>query len=1420
MQEKRKKYSYYYEPEREKYSYRNSETDSNFLEYPKKRISKDNSEKHFKTLDNSLRDINNRRFNKINKKSMWGSKAQNAKNSITNKIKSNSINYLNTINNNIKKNITKEKKENKRLRKRNTILKCLIEFKRSRREVYAEYFDIWFDKTYYYDITPEPDYKNSNKNYDNFYDYDKYEKNEKKYKKEIQLNDIPKKSKKKEKKYDTNYYTYSNMYYIDEDFKNPSKGKYNDNKRYSKDKYDNYKTLSKDRYKSTSYFNLNNKNNNKYKNNTKETTKSKKKEKEKYIDDMNDFNEDYYYYSDSFNDEYKQDKIKIKEKTKQNKYNKNKKEKKNKTLNKKLLYLLTKYLIDRKEKAQCFYKWVNNLSSIYFYNGKEAFNDMDTKNQLKLYNNMNNDKNKNKNIQYRIEKYYDDYEETPQRETDEDNNVYIYNENKKFNKINEYFKIKNNILEEHNKSNNNRQDLNSNRYNDYDTTIMTHTNDNEEKNSNHNKNKNFNIIEKQIRKELKPKQIKQEKKIYFNFSNINKNLIRGNEYFAEGEIKGIESPFKYTDLDSSNNNNNNNNNNTNNKIIQIYNVKDYNNKENELKKNILISILKKYKYFKLFNYFEIWFDITFNNEPYFEYEKLNNNTQTQPNNKMDNKIKDKENDKNKSKKISDDHYLYIGNEYIKSKNKNENNLTNNEVKDYFKIDFKEQSISEYENNEKQNINSDNNLHELGNRIINDVNEIGNKMIYKEKFNTIEHIKEKIIEKNKKENNINLDNLSKKERRIYKKYKKAMHNLRKAIRSYKKRKKKGLLVIKKEDLLLKYFKKWKKVVESTEETPESNEISYNTEENEIFRKEKLKNAINIVNNKLKTILLKNLKIWHNIALIITKNIIKNEVNNLEKSKKRINIKQINENKNGGKVFHKKNISRKKIIIKNNTNNPKRIIINDNINRKNINVNVLNKIHTDYNQNYNKDDSLDLNKKIKFSISKSREKNQIIVFNNFNIKDINGRKEIIINKTVLPKNKIINDNQPNIQVKNNINNKKPLTNKNNKKKLINLFNKINIKLIKYKYFKHWFKKATKVRNYPINKKNSLRKIIVNELKSNNPKYENKNVRSNSRTIVIRQEPLDLIDKEKIMNKSYTKNDIKFNYNSSYNKIEPIKNDYNSNNNIINLNVEDKKIKTKNNKNFKEKETPNPNINNDNEEDSSALMEDPSEINTIYSIHNFQKITNSQQHVNINNYNNIDTNNVIEEEKESKKMSKENISKNNNKNNKILLPYIYKLSFFNNNAMNLTLNVLKNCNEKLFNMINSENYAKILEKNQKLLSSYQIYCFYSLLNNGKNFYRLKYRFKKWKELASIFNNKEKPHIKNSNGHCLGCNCKNINMDFNKNYNNYHMCFHCICYISKSKIKRALMRHKFMRELNPKRYYLFLWYKNVFNKIRNINI
>ena len=148
----------------------------------------------------------------------------------------------------------------------------------------------------------------------------------------------------------------------------------------------------------------------------------------------------------------------------------------------------------------------------------------------------------------------------------------------------------------------------------------------------------------------------------------------------------------------------------------------------------------------------------------------------------------------------------------------------------------------------------------------------------------------------------------------------------------------------------------------------------------------------------------------------------------------------------------------------------------------------------------------------------------------------------------------------------------------------------------------------------------------------------------------------------------------------------------------------------------------------------------------------------------------------------------------------------------------------------MINSERYVKILEKNQKLLSAYQIYCLYSLFNNGKNFYILKFAFKEWKKLISVFNKMEESrHIKNIKGHCVGCDCQDIALSYSLsimspnnlgNNNNKNVCYHCNCHLFKIKLKRILIRHKFMKEINPKRYYMFLWYKNTFKKIRYIKI
>ena len=135
---------------------------------------------HDKKADISFKDINNRRHNKINQKIIWGSKALNSEKHIINKNKSISINYSNDI-------IIKDKNQNNKIKQRNNILKCLIGFNKSRKEVMGKYFDIWLDKRYYYYLTTEDNKWKIRKNYNNF---DKPEKNDKKLPKEKRFRKI------------------------------------------------------------------------------------------------------------------------------------------------------------------------------------------------------------------------------------------------------------------------------------------------------------------------------------------------------------------------------------------------------------------------------------------------------------------------------------------------------------------------------------------------------------------------------------------------------------------------------------------------------------------------------------------------------------------------------------------------------------------------------------------------------------------------------------------------------------------------------------------------------------------------------------------------------------------------------------------------------------------------------------------------------------------------------------------------------------------------------------------------------------------------------------------------------------------------------------------------------------------------------
>ena len=268
---------------------------------------------------------------KISQRSMWGSKTYNSRPS------KESINKIKTKNKSLKTSDifyskkNNEKKQIKHAKKLKRILKCLIEFKKSRREVEGKYFDIWYDKTYTYYTSKTPQYskkyissskyyqyerENQNNYQYNNYGYDDYKKNKKNKSKTKELN-VPKKEVKV--KPDSNskkhFYTYSNF---------EDKEKDSDYYNYKETKYVYYDKDYRD-------YNEYNKGESKAKNSKEKLNSSLRlKKKSKTIKDEK-------YYNDSYNGEYDKEKFSL-----FNKSHSKEKKKKNKKFNKKLLYNLNK----------------------------------------------------------------------------------------------------------------------------------------------------------------------------------------------------------------------------------------------------------------------------------------------------------------------------------------------------------------------------------------------------------------------------------------------------------------------------------------------------------------------------------------------------------------------------------------------------------------------------------------------------------------------------------------------------------------------------------------------------------------------------------------------------------------------------------------------------------------------------------------------------------------------------------------------------------------------------------------------------------------------------------------------------------------------------------------------------------------------
>ena len=321
--------------------------------------------------------------------------------------------------------------------------------------------------------------------------------------------------------------------------------------------------------------------------------------------------------------------------------------------------------------------------------------------------------------------------------------------------------------------------------------------------------------------------------------------------------------------------------------------------------------------------------------------------------------------------------------------------------------------------------------------------------------------------------------------------------------------------------------------------------------------------------------------------------------------------------------------------------------------------------------------------------------------------------------------------------------------------------------------------------------------------------------TKTVIVENESKNLINKQK-NEKSNSKN-----INETNNNIKPKKTKQNENiNNKINLAASNDANNDLVNYNYnsdlkKQKKTTNAKSHKQitlSSEESSSMLEDPSSMFTINNQDKKPRLSDINENPPV----------PIEEVDDSKSEIINGSIVNINKE-EISYPNVYKYTLQNNKVLSYTMNLLKNTNNIIYKNLHTQEYVNLLEKNCKVLTAYHIFCLYCMFESGNKYYKLKFAFNKWRNVINIFKDKIKnKHMHKNYGHCLNCDCgenskKCPGCSCNEKIS---MCYNCSCKLSKIKLKKILFRHIFMKVINSKRYYLFLWFKNTFNKIRKISI
>ena len=170
----------------------------------------------------------------------------------------------------------------------------------------------------------------------------------------------------------------------------------------------------------------------------------------------------------------------------------------------------------------------------------------------------------------------------------------------------------------------------------------------------------------------------------------------------------------------------------------------------------------------------------------------------------------------------------------------------------------------------------------------------------------------------------------------------------------------------------------------------------------------------------------------------------------------------------------------------------------------------------------------------------------------------------------------------------------------------------------------------------------------------------------------------------------------------------------------------------------------------------------------------------------------------------LQEEYIIDKNSKRVKIpeLFDEIKKSMIINSNIYKMITNTREGDKEKF----NINLYLKFIKQKNKALGAYQLYYLYLMLNEDNEFNMKKYFLNKWKKKCKIFNNVEKTMLWDK--HKKNCIC----------HNEWNKFSECNCHELNTALKKILIRHIYMKKINKRRYYLFLWYKKCFGRARSI--